>query len=249
MSSEASSASVNLLNALPHPVFTLEADNCFGEVNSAAEVFFGASQPVLRKRQFSAYVAETSPIQTLIEQVRRSGTPVNEYRVDMSSPRLPGERWMDVHVAPMSERGGATMLMLQARSIAESLDAQLVHRGAARAVSGLAGMLAHEIKNPLSGIRGAAQLLEHTADEGEAALTRLITDETDRIVRLVDRLEVFSNQRPIERESVNIHTVINHVAALAQQGFGSDVDLQELYDPSLPHVFGNRDQLVQVFLN
>lgn len=241
--------SVQLLNAMPHPVFTIRADNCFGQVNSAAEVFFGASQPVLQKRSFSAYVSPSSPIQALVEQVRRSGTSVNEYRVDMSSPRLTGERWMDVHVSPVFNGSGTTMLMLQARSIAEALDAQLIHRGAARAVSGLAAMLAHEIKNPLSGIRGAAQLLEQTAQENEAVLTRLITDETDRIVRLVDRLEVFSNQRPIERESVNIHTVLDHVAMLARQGFAADVNVEELYDPSLPPVLGNRDQLIQVILN
>lgn len=133
--------------------------------------------------------------------------------------------------------------------MAEKLDRQMTHRGAARSVTGLASMLAHEIKNPLSGIRGAAQLLETGLNDDDRALTRLITDETDRIVSLVDRMEVFSDERPIEREAVNIHVVLDHVKAIAKNGFASHIKFHEDYDPSLPYVFANRDQLVQVFLN
>jgi two-component system nitrogen regulation sensor histidine kinase GlnL len=110
-------------------------------------------------------------------------------------------------------------------------------------------MLAHEIKNPLSGIRGAAQLLEQSADDDDRSLTKLICDETDRIVKLVDRMEVFADERPVEREPVNIHVVLDHVKRLAQSGFGRNIKFVEEYDPSLPPLLGNRDQLVQVFLN
>jgi len=110
-------------------------------------------------------------------------------------------------------------------------------------------MLAHEIKNPLAGIRGAAQLLETHSNEDDRALTRLITDETDRIVRLVDRMEVFSDERPIERDPVNIHSVLEHVKMLARNSFAKSIVFKEIYDPSLPPVMGNRDQLIQVVLN
>jgi two-component system nitrogen regulation sensor histidine kinase GlnL len=129
------------------------------------------------------------------------------------------------------------------------MDRQLTHRGAARSVSALAAMLAHEIKNPLSGIRGAAQLLEQSAGDDDRSLTRLICEEADRIVKLVDRMEVFSDERPVEREPVNIHAVLEHVKRLAQSGFGRHIKFIEIYDPSLPPVLANRDQLVQVFLN
>ncbi|MCB1422220.1 MAG: GHKL domain-containing protein, partial [Nitratireductor sp.] len=119
----------------------------------------------------------------------------------------------------------------------------------ARSVTGLAAMLAHEIKNPLSGIRGAAQLLEMSAGAEDRTLTQLIKDETDRIVHLVDRMEVFSDERPLEKDPVNIHSVLEQVRLSAQSGFGAKVSFRELYDPSLPLVTGNRDQLVQVFLN
>jgi two-component system nitrogen regulation sensor histidine kinase GlnL len=92
-------------------------------------------------------------------------------------------------------------------------------------------------------------LLETSADDDDRALTRLICDETDRIVKLVDRMEIFSDERPIEREAVNIHVVLEHVRRLAQSGFARDIKIVEDYDPSLPPVLANRDQLVQVFLN
>jgi two-component system nitrogen regulation sensor histidine kinase GlnL len=110
-------------------------------------------------------------------------------------------------------------------------------------------MLAHEIKNPLSGIRGAAQLLESVVSDEDRALTRLICEETDRIVKLVGRMEMFSDLRPIERESVNIHAVFDHVKRIAQAGFARHIRFTENYDPSLPPVHANRDQLIQVFLN
>lgn len=133
--------------------------------------------------------------------------------------------------------------------MADKIDRQLTHRGAARSVTGLASMLAHEIKNPLSGIRGAAQLLETSVPDEDRPLTRLICDETDRIVSLVDRMEVFSDERPVDRVPINIHSVLDHVKAVAQAGFARNVRFTEQYDPSLPSVFANRDQLVQVFLN
>jgi two-component system nitrogen regulation sensor histidine kinase GlnL len=149
----------------------------------------------------------------------------------------------------MPERPGHVVVVLQERSMADKFDRQLTHRGAARSVTALAAMLAHEIKNPLSGIRGAAQLLEQSADADDRTLTRLICEEADRIVKLVDRMEIFSDERPVERAAVNIHEVLGHVRKLALTGFARYIRIIEDYDPSLPPVFANRDQLVQVFLN
>lgn len=133
--------------------------------------------------------------------------------------------------------------------MADKIDRQMVSRGAARSVTGLASMLAHEIKNPLSGIRGAAQLLEQTVSSDEIPLARLIREETDRIVGLLDRVEVFGDDRPLEREPINIHVVLDRVKLLARNGVGRGITFSEEYDPSLPPVLGNRDQLIQVFLN
>ena len=140
------------------------------------------------------------------------------------------------------------LLVLQDASAARALDRQLAFRGAARSVTGMAAILAHEVKNPLSGIRGAAQLLETSVDAQDRELAVLIRDEADRIRALVDRMEIFG-EKPIARTAVNIHRVLEHVRKLAQSGFAPHVRFQEIYDPSLPPVWGNRDQLVQVILN
>ena len=113
----------------------------------------------------------------------------------------------------------------------------------------MAAVLAHEVKNPLAGIRGAAQLLETNATEEDRELTSLIRDETDRIVALIDSMERFSDPRPLSRQPVNIHLVLDHARRVAQAGYANGARFYERYDPSLPPVLGNRDQLVQVFLN
>jgi two-component system nitrogen regulation sensor histidine kinase GlnL len=238
-----------VLNALPHPVITVAPDGHMHDVNVAAESFFETGAQVLRRHRIHEFVPFGSPLLALIDQVRTRGAPVNEYRVDLGTPRTASERIVDLHVAPVPEQPGYVVIVLQERSIADKIDRQLTHRGAARSVSALASMLAHEIKNPLSGIRGAAQLLEQAAGDDDRALTRLICDEADRIVKLVDRMEVFSDERPVEREAVNIHVVLEHVKRLAASGFARKVRIVEEYDPSLPPVYANRDQLVQVFLN
>jgi two-component system, NtrC family, nitrogen regulation sensor histidine kinase GlnL len=238
-----------VLNALPHPVIMVAADGRIADANVAAESFFEASVGHLRRHFLRELVPFGSPLLTLVEQVRARSAAVNEYKVDLGTPRNPGDRLVDLYVAPMPERPDYVVVMLQERSIADKMDRQLTHRGAARSVSALAAMLAHEIKNPLSGIRGAAQLLEQSAGDDDRALTRLICEEADRIVKLVGRLEVFTDERPVEREPVNIHVVLDHVKRLAQSGFARNIKFVEDYDPSLPPVFANRDQLIQVFLN
>src|SRR6201996_1062128 len=238
-----------ILNALPHPVVVIGPDAKIVEANVAAEDFFDMSMTMLRRYSLRDLVPFGSPLLALIEQIRQHGGAVNEYKVDLGTPRNPGERTVDLHVAPVPERPGHVVIMLQQRTIADKMDRQLTHRGAARSVIALAAMLAHEIKNPLSGIRGAAQLLEQSVEDDDRTLTRLICDEADRIVKLVDRMEVFTDERPIEREPINIHVVLDHVKRLAQSGVARQIKFIEEYDPSLPPVLANRDQLIQVFRN
>ena len=245
----AGAAEMHILNALPHPVVVVDPEGRFRYVNSDAEQFFSAGEAHLAKRRLQDFIPADSPLFSLIEQVREQQARFSEYRVDISSPRLGAERLVDLYVSSVAEDPDLVVIMIQLRSIAEKMDRQLTHRSAARTVTGLAAMLAHEIRNPLSGIKGAAQLLATSASDEDRALTRLIQEESDRIVKLVDRMEVFSDQRPIERSAVNIHSVLEYVKALGKNGFARDVRIVELYDPSLPPVYANRDQLVQVFLN
>ena len=240
---------LSILNAMQNAVILLDDDGYIVFANWEAEAFFGMSASHLARYVVEALIPFGSPLLALIDQVRERRAPVNEYRVDLSSPRLGPEKLVDIYVAPVLVSPGAVVVVFQERSMADKIDRQLTHRAAARSVSGLASMLAHEIKNPLSGIRGAAQLLETSVGEEDRSLTQLICDETDRIVSLVDRMEVFSDERPIDRVPINIHTVLDRVKAIAKAGFARDIKFVENYDPSLPPVYANRDQLVQVFLN
>jgi two-component system nitrogen regulation sensor histidine kinase GlnL len=188
-----------------------------------------------------------SQLFALARQVRLQGASISEAEVTLDSPRT-GLRHIAVQAAPLSDPDGFVVMAIHERSMARKIDQQLNHRSAARSVSAMAAMLAHEVKNPLSGIRGAAQLLEQTVVGQDRELTRLICDEADRIRALVDRMEIFS-ERPLHRGPVNIHEVLEHVRRLAQSGFARRARFVEVYDPSLPPVLGHRDQLIQVFLN
>lgn len=238
-----------ILAAVPDAVVVVAADDGISYVNPAAETFFAAGAPVLCSAKISDLVPADSPVIAILGQVRRSGASVSEEEVTIENPRI-GAHTVTLQAAPVAENGGNVILTLHERSIAHKINSQLVHRGAARSVTAMAAMLAHEVKNPLSGIRGAAQLLEGSAASAkDRELTRLICDETDRICKLVDRMEVFSDERPLERTAVNIHQVLEHVRLVAQNGFARNIRFDERYDPSLPPVLGNRDQLIQVFLN
>jgi two-component system, NtrC family, nitrogen regulation sensor histidine kinase GlnL len=236
-----------ILGALPVPVVLLDVDNRFVYANHAAEQFLGISVAQLAPLRLNDLVPEDNPVFMLIGYARRGEATVSDHDLTLESPRLhkPG---ITVQITPLLEMPGAVLLVMQDASAARALDRQLSFRGAARSVTGMAAILAHEVKNPLSGIRGAAQLLEASVAETDRELTLLIRDEADRIRDLVDRMEMFG-EKPIERSAVNIHRVLERVRKLAQTGFAAHIRFTEVYDPSLPPVWGNRDQLVQVLLN
>jgi two-component system nitrogen regulation sensor histidine kinase GlnL len=238
-----------LLSALPHPILVVGADNHVTYANAAAETFLSTSLAVMQRDTFDQVVAFGCPMLALVEQVRRTGQTVNEYAVEISTQRQPQPKLVDLHAGPLPEHADMVVLILQQRTMAQMIERQLTHRAAARTVSGMAAVLAHEIKNPLSGIRGAAQLLEPALGDEDRLLTQLICTETDRIRTLVDRMEVFGDERPLPKEPVNIHDVLDHVRRIAETGFGRGLRVQIDYDPSLPPVPGSRDKLVQAFLN
>lgn len=238
-----------ILNALRHPVLLITEEGLARYANAAAEGFFHASAAKLKKTKFETFLPFGSPLLALIGHARERGAPINEYGVDLSTPHTGASRPVDIQVAPLPEYPGEIMVMLQERSMAQKIDRQLNHRAAARSLTGLGSMLAHEVKNPLSGIRGAAQLLESSVEDQDRPLTQLIRDEVDRICHLVERMEAFGDDRPIDRAPLNIHTVLDHVQKIAQNGFASHIEFRHEFDPSLPLLLGNRDQLIQVFLN
>lgn len=237
----------SILAALPVATVVLDTENRVRSANNAAEQFFGLSFASLSGMSLAEMLPPDNRLFSLLDQVRRFDARVSDHDLALESPRL-HRRGVTAHAAPVPEIAGSVVLMLEDGSTAQMLDRQLNFRGAARGTSAMAAMLAHEVKNPLSGIRGAAQLLEQAASEPDRELCQLIQDEADRIRGLVDRFDMFSD-RPIEKAAVNIHQVLDHVKRIAATGFGAHLRIIEEYDPSLPMVWGNRDQLVQILLN
>ena len=236
-----------MLSALPVPTVLLDGQNRFRYANQAAEQFLGVSASQLGNMTLESLLPPDNPLFAQLTMVRAQGSTIADHDLALDGPRL-HKSGITVQAAPVPEEPGSVLLTMQDSSAARTLDRQMAFRGAARSVSGMSAILAHEVKNPLSGIRGAAQLLETSVTEGDRELTVLIRDEADRIRALVDRMEVFG-EKPIDRRAVNIHRVMEHVRRLAQPGVGENIRFVENYDPSLPPAWGNRDQLVQVLLN
>ena len=237
-----------ILAALAFPVIVIDRAGQIRFVNPAAEQFFGSGAAALRGSALADLVAPHSPLLALVDSVWRIGNTISEHDILLEGPRF-GGRVVTIQGAPTGEGADMLVLTLYERSMAEMMDRHLTHRNAARSITGMAAMLAHEVKNPLSGIRGAAQLLEPGLKDDDRALARLICTETDRIRNLVDRMEVFGDERPLSTEPVNIHAILDHVKRLAESGFAGGIKMQVEYDPTLPPLAGNRDKLIQAFLN
>ncbi|MDE2488683.1 MAG: PAS domain-containing protein [Alphaproteobacteria bacterium] len=229
----------------PDPSLVVDGAGALVAVNEAAEALFGHGLSVLARGRFLSALPPGSALTALIERARAEGAPVRERGLEISLFGLPGFE-ADGAAAPL---GDGSVLLTLAVKAGLGVDRSGADAAALPSVMGLGRMLAHEIKNPLAGIRGAAQLLKMGAKAEDAPLAQLIVDETDRVARLVDRMEAFSEDVLPDFGSVNIHQVLDRVRALAANGVADGLLLKEVYDPSLPPVLGDEDQLIQVFLN
>lgn len=228
----------------PEPALVVDRDGGLVAVNEAAEALFGHGLSLLARGRFRAALPPGSVLVSLLDRAISEGALVREHGVEVNLFGQPPFE-ADGAAAPLGD--GSVLLTLHVKGVLG------VDRGAdaagLRSVVGLGKMLAHEIKNPLAGIRGAAQLLKTGASAVDQPLAQLIVDETDRIRRLVDRMEAFSDDAPTPREPVNIHQVLDRVRALVANGVADGLQLKESYDPSLPPVWGDEDHLIQIFLN
>lgn len=238
----------NILESLPVAVIAIDHSLRICLVNSVTENLLGMSDTFLLRQNLQEIVGADSVLVSLAVQVLKYGHSIAEFGITLDGPKL-SKKKVDIRIAPTTDELDYFVIILQECSMARQMDLQLARGRAARSVASLASVLAHEIKNPLSGIRGAAQLLEQSVPDPDRELTQLICNESDRIRDLVDRMDLFSDDRPLQREKVNIHDVLEHVRKVAKSGFGKNITFQENYDPSLPAVFGNRNQLIQLFLN
>lgn len=239
-----------LWNALAYPAIATDDQDRIVAFNAAAEQFFSISARNVFKRSIADFAPEGSRLASLIEQARREGISLAERDVEVHFGEIVA-RMSHVQISILNETAEkpAVVIVMRRGSIAEKMNRSLAHRGAARSVMGMAAALSHEIKNPLSAISGAAQLLQMSAADTETELCELIQEESARIQRLVDRMEHFTDSRPPERHPVNLHDALQMTRRAAEVGFASACTFVEEYDPSLPPTSGDRDQLCQAFQN
>jgi two-component system nitrogen regulation sensor histidine kinase GlnL len=231
-------------DSAPDPALILSADGALIAVNEAAEALFGQGLALLTRGSFRDALPPGSSLTALVDRAIEAGVQVRERGLEIT---LFGHPPFDADGAATPLADGSILLTLQVRSGA--LGVERGDGAGLRSVVGLGRMLAHEIKNPLAGIRGAAQLLKGGIRTEDMAFAQLIVDETDRIHRLVDRMEAFSEDAAPLQQPVNIHRVLDRVRALAVNGVADGLVLRDNYDPSLPPTIGDEDMLIQIFLN
>ncbi|MBW0157165.1 two-component system sensor histidine kinase NtrB [Sedimentimonas flavescens] len=235
-------------NSLPIPALLIDETDRVAEVNPAAELFLNLSARSLRGQSVLERLAIAAPLEEIFARVRNNRASLFVNDVDVTT----GEKapvQCNLQVAPIGEDPNSILMLITPREIADRLGRASMVKSAARSAIGMAEMLAHEIKNPLAGIAGAAQLLSMGLSGEDLELTDLIVDETRRIVKLLEQVEQFGNVRPPEKKSVNIHDILDRARKSAAVGFGAHMTITEDYDPSLPSTLGDADQLTQVFLN
>ena len=250
---------------LPNPVFVLDRDDRFIYLNQAAEIFFQSSQMMLLGTSLASLIPADSNFLSMVSRARTQATSVGDQGVELAGPKI-GLKLINVQITPFGDAEPRLLVCIQERALAERLRGQSLFRGAARSIAAMAALLAHEVKNPLAGIKGAAQLLEAdlldangrargdanggvNGDVNGQSLTRMIVEESDRVAALLDRMEGFAGGANLVLAPVNIHEILDHCLNLAQASYGAHTTIRRSYDPSLPLVNGHRDLLIQAFIN
>ncbi len=237
-----------LWTSLPIPAVILDPEDRIAEVNTAAEQFLNASAKGLAGHPVWDRIFVDAPLEEAFARVRSGQAPLFVNAVDVGTgSRKPQS--CDVQIAPLADRPDHVLVLIESRALAGKLHLALSSKSAAISAIGMAEMLAHEIKNPLAGITGAAQLISLSVSGEDRELTDLIVAETKRIVKLLDQVEEFGNVRPPALRPVNIHDVLDRARKSAAVGFAAHMRIEDDYDPSLPLTCADPDQLQQVFLN
>ena len=237
-----------LWSAIPYPAFVIKNNNVIANANNSAEIICFNSLKQLIDNCLTKYVGNNSIILNALNQARNELISVALYDVEMHWSGHKPELY-DLFAAPINDNGEEILLLLHSQGVSKKMDRSLSHRSAVRSITGMASMLAHEIKNPLAGISGAAQLLSSGLSEKDRELIEIIISESGRIDDLVNRFQNFGDLRPIKVRPINIHNVLDQAKRSASAGYASHVKILVNYDPSLPMVRGDSNLLLQALQN
>ena len=239
-------------NVLPLPVLIVDQKNQITAINPATEQLLNRSETQVRGSLVQKWIVGDLQIDEVLERTRNghSAVSVRDAPINVAGK---GAEHCRLQIAPFeygvaSAQMGDLLLVLQPNQNFMDLGFNPA-KSAAKSAVGMAEMLAHEIKNPLAGISGAAQLLAMTIPKHDHELTDMIVSETRRISKLLDQVEQFGNLLPPKRLAVNLHDILDRSRKSALLGFASDIVINDEYDPSLPDAFCDGDQVQQIFLN
>ncbi|SEP60098.1 two-component system sensor histidine kinase NtrB [Thalassovita taeanensis] len=235
-------------SSLPVPGLIVDPQDLILDINPAAEGFLNASAKSIIGQPVWDRVTIDAQLEEAFSRARSSDTPLFVNDVDVGT----GERaplHCNLQIAPLQDMPGHMIFLISPRELAGRMTQNHSVKSAAKSAIGMAEMLAHEIKNPLAGITGAAQLLSMNLSNDDLELTDLIVEESRRIVKLLEQVEQFGNLSAPDRKPVNVHDVLDRARRSALLGFGAHMKIIEDYDPSLPMAYGDPDQLLQVVLN
>lgn len=244
-----------VLDMLPFPVVMLSAEMRFLWINDAAETFFQRSRTLLVNTPLSAIFAEDNPLFTLTRKALHTQASVSDRQVALSSPKT-GAKRADIHIIPLlknAEKGApnsdAVLITIYEMTHMRQFEDMEQLKGAALSMSKMTSLLSHEIKNPLAGIKGAAQLLQMELSDEALELSEMIVTEADRITSLLNRIDTFSVDAPLALEQVNIHEILDHTRRITSASFGRHLVIRTDYDPSLPLINADKELLIQCFVN
>ncbi len=235
-------------NNLPFPALVVDRNQCVIHGNATAEQFVQTSQKQMMGKPLARFFGGNSVVIDTLQQAQVQKSSIAQYGVNLATSRR-ASLMCDLHVNFLDLESGEMLLVIQPTGVAQKMNESITHSSAARSVTAMASMLAHEIRNPLAGISGAAQLLAMDANDGDVELAEMIGQEAKRIGTLVDRFEHFSDDRPAVRNAFNIHDILDRAVRAASAGFGESIRFKKEYDPSLPDASGDSDQMLQVFQN
>ncbi len=237
-----------VLDSLPYPIIILDNSNCFIWLNHSAESFFNSSLAIFKGTSAEVYFNSGSVLMKMISRVKQTNSSLSEHSVIINTPKLK-DTTVNIQVGPFYANDEFIVISLQKNYLEQVAKSRNLFKGAALSMSKVTALLAHEIRNPLAGIRGAAQLLELEVREKNRELSKLIVTETDRIIKLLERIEKLSADKPLHLEEINIHEVLDHCLMINSSSFGKHLIIQRDFDPSLPQIYADRDLFIQLFLN
>lgn len=242
-------AAETLWASLPMPAVAVDPGDRISCMNAAAELFLNVSSRLAVGRPVLDRLAFGAPIEDAFARARENGSPLFVDSAEVLPGRGATPILCSLRLAPVADAEGHVLALIEPGRMADRPGLGRPAGTPTRSAVGMAELLAHEIRNPLAGIIGAAQLLSTDIDEAGRELTGLIVDESRRVAALLDQVERFGGLRPPARREVNLHDVLACARNSAQAGLASRMRFIEEFDPSLPPAFADPDQLQQAFLN